>query len=322
MSPPMTVRDAPIAVDIDLKGVRALILTVEFGERGDVQDLADWVEAPNHPPGAMIAGFADFGTSPARSCSCSRSFFPCRVGVSNMSNDDEANTTPERFTSLAHLASAVGHSVINSYSAIVSNAEILRLTAKAGLPVDPIAIADMIVRTAVDASGVARRLIDYTRPVTTIGSKTVALDRLIEEIAAEYQDDDSSPVVYLAKSKPVPLIRGHAPQIRAMIGHLVRNAEEALGGAGGTITLAAELDDRGWISVEVRDTGPGMAPGVQERAVEPFFTTKNGHLGVGLSIANGIWRRHRGTMAIRTQQDDGTTVRLCVDPIEGGFHVP
>ncbi|MDB5353091.1 MAG: putative carbohydrate binding protein [Planctomycetota bacterium] len=45
VSPPMTVRDTPRLIDVDLTGARFLILATEFGERGDVQDLADWIEA-------------------------------------------------------------------------------------------------------------------------------------------------------------------------------------------------------------------------------------------------------------------------------------
>jgi hypothetical protein len=41
----MTHHDAPKAVDVDLAGAKLLILTTEFGDRGDVRDLADWVEA-------------------------------------------------------------------------------------------------------------------------------------------------------------------------------------------------------------------------------------------------------------------------------------
>ena len=44
-SAPMASGEAPKAVDVDLTGARVLILMTEFGERGDVQDLADWVEA-------------------------------------------------------------------------------------------------------------------------------------------------------------------------------------------------------------------------------------------------------------------------------------
>jgi NPCBM/NEW2 domain len=45
VSPAMSVRDTPAAIDIDLTGARVLILVTEFGERGDVRDFADWVEA-------------------------------------------------------------------------------------------------------------------------------------------------------------------------------------------------------------------------------------------------------------------------------------
>jgi hypothetical protein len=45
LSPSLTARDAPQAIDVDLSGTKYLILITEFGDRGDVRDLADWVEA-------------------------------------------------------------------------------------------------------------------------------------------------------------------------------------------------------------------------------------------------------------------------------------
>lgn len=44
-TPPLTKRDQPVAVDVDVTGARVLILATEFGESGDVEDFADWVEA-------------------------------------------------------------------------------------------------------------------------------------------------------------------------------------------------------------------------------------------------------------------------------------
>ncbi len=44
-TPAMSCRDAPLAIDVDISGAKLLILITEFGERGDVRDLADWVEA-------------------------------------------------------------------------------------------------------------------------------------------------------------------------------------------------------------------------------------------------------------------------------------
>src|SRR5690242_16770039 len=97
---------------------------------------------------------------------------------------DESPESAERLTDLGHLAAGIGHHVINAFSAIVSNAEILRLASQAKEPIDPETVADTIVKTAVEASSVARRLIDFTRPITTVGPNLVALDRLIEDVAA------------------------------------------------------------------------------------------------------------------------------------------
>src|SRR4051794_41443923 len=94
----------------------------------------------------------------------------------------------EQLSNLGHLSSGVGHHVINAFSAIVSNAELLRLKPTMPSLVDPASLAETIVRTALDASTVARRLIDYTRPVTSIDPElgsaepsSLALDRLVEE---------------------------------------------------------------------------------------------------------------------------------------------
>jgi hypothetical protein len=44
-SPPLSHRDAPQTVDVDLAGGKFLILDTDFGERGDIRDFADWAEA-------------------------------------------------------------------------------------------------------------------------------------------------------------------------------------------------------------------------------------------------------------------------------------
>ncbi len=218
-------------------------------------------------------------------------------------------------TELGHLASGVGHHVINAFSAIVSNAEILRLKLAMPDPPDPSAMADAIIRTAVEAAAVARRLIDVSRPLTGIGDDTVALDRLVEDYAAARASEGAGSIRWTAKTAPTPPIQGNADLIRAVLDNLTANAIDAAGPGELQIDLSTSIDARGWIVLDIRDNGLGMSPEVLERAVEPFFSTKAGHIGVGLSIANGIWRRHKGTLAVRSSGGDGTTIRLCIEPI-------
>lgn len=227
----------------------------------------------------------------------------------------------EKLTALGHLSGGVGHHVINAFSAIVSNAELLRLKSPSKAGADPAALAETIIQTSLEAATVARRLIDFTRPLTTIESRdsagrtvALALDRLIEDVVAVERSRGRPGITWSAELQPVPPIVGHETQLRAMIGHLIANAYEALPGEEGTIAISTSTDVRGWVVLELRDSGRGMEGEVLRQAVEPFFSTKPSHLGVGLSIANGIWRRHRGTLSIRSQPGEGTAVRLCVMP--------
>jgi two-component system, NtrC family, sensor kinase len=215
---------------------------------------------------------------------------------------------------LGNLSSSVGHNLINGFSAIVSNAEILRLSAETYDPADAVAVADAIVRTALEASDVARRLIDFTRLYTTGATVPVDLERLGQEVVAAERARAPAGVSWAFQWGGVPPIQGRVDHLRVMLHHLLANAREALPEAGGTITLSTTRDPRGWVVLEVGDTGVGMTPEVLARASEPFFTTKPDRFGVGLTVANGIWRRHRGTFTIRSQEGQGTQVRLGVEP--------
>ncbi len=237
--------------------------------------------------------------------------------------DKTVDEITERLNNLGHLSAGVGHHVINAFSAIVSNAELLRLKPTAPNLVDPAALAETIVRTALEAATVARRLIDFTRPVTSIEMDRsdeelgLSLNQLVEELVSEEQRLVSRDIDWVTELSSIPPIRGHRDQLRSMLRHLLRNSYEALPGGRGTMKLSTSTDSRGWVVLEIRDSGQGMASETMARAVEPFFSTKPGHLGVGLSIANGIWRRHRGTLSIRSHAEDGTVVRLCVEPYQG-----
>jgi signal transduction histidine kinase len=239
--------------------------------------------------------------------------------------DAETPEALERLINIGHLSSGVGHHVINAFSAIVSNAELLRLSPPPTSSfADPAQLAETIIKTALEAATVARRLIDYSRPVTSIEPDraafqphTLALDRLVADTIAAEQAAARPGICWETDLGPTLPIYGHAVQLRSMLEHLLTNAYEALPRSGGTIRVVTATDHRGWNVLEVHDSGLGMEPSTLERAVEPFFSTKPGHLGVGLSIANGIWRRHRGTLSIKSQVGEGTLLRLCVEPVRG-----
>jgi two-component system, NtrC family, sensor kinase len=236
----------------------------------------------------------------------------------------EAKSVAEvgRLGELGYLSSAVGHQVINAFSAIVSNAELIRSRAGAGMESAELdAMASAIVEAALDASHVARRLIDRARSATAVqdnraGSEPqmVDLNRLIAEVVAADRRGADPGIEYLLNLNPIPLIPGNAVQLRLMLSHILQNSREAMPHGTGAVVLSTSTDRQHWVSVTIRDSGSGMGPEVVRHATEPFFTTKPERWGVGLTIAHGIWRRHHGTLAMESHPGLGTTIRLSIGP--------
>lgn len=76
------------------------------------------------------------------------------------------------------------------------------------------------------------------------------------------------------------------------------------------ITIESMLDERGQISIVVRDNGPGISSDLKDKIFTPFFTTKKDGSGIGLSLSRQIMRLHRGSISIHSEPDEETRVAL------------
>jgi signal transduction histidine kinase len=221
-----------------------------------------------------------------------------------------------------HLTSSVGHHVINAFSTIVSQGEILRsLTAAGGSSAEVIERIETIIRISLEASLMTRRLIEYSHDLTSIEAELpgnlvadVRLDQLAAEFVNAARDELGPSVTWVLQLNATPPFRGQPSTLQTMLKLLIANAVEALPDQTGTITITSFLGPRNWPVLEIRDQGCGMTPEVMEHALEPFFSTKPGHLGIGLTLARGIWRRHRGTLTLESKAGEGTTIRLSAAP--------
>jgi CheY-like chemotaxis protein len=103
--------------------------------------------------------------------------------------------------------------------------------------------------------------------------------------------------------------KGDAAELREVLTNLVFNAVDALPD-GGTITVTTFRKDE-QVSLMVGDDGEGMTEDVRRRCLEPFFTTKGlDGSGMGLAMAYGTIRRHKGTLEITSALGRGTTVSI------------
>jgi signal transduction histidine kinase len=113
-----------------------------------------------------------------------------------------------------------------------------------------------------------------------------------------------------------PIVDIDRDQITQVILNLVNNAFDAMGDEEGQLIVTL-LDKEDKVTIEVRDTGPGIPDDIVKKVFEPFFTTKSigKGTGLGLSITYGIVKMHNGDISLKTNCDPakgptGTTFRV------------
>jgi len=108
-----------------------------------------------------------------------------------------------------------------------------------------------------------------------------------------------------------------AEQLQQVLFNLLINAREALQGTAGRIVISAVQTPDNRVSIAVRDTGKGIAPELQQRIFEPFFTSKdsNGNgrrcgVGLGLAVCRDIVQENRGRIWVESEVGVGTTFTI------------
>jgi signal transduction histidine kinase len=240
----------------------------------------------------------------------------------------------ERMASLGQVAAGVGHEINNPLAFVLMNVTLVRdelrdvLSAQAANP----SSAKAGVATA-DIRQLAGRLDESLIGLERIRGIVQNLQRLSkkpdpkrEPLHLESILDES---ITLARShlyrarltkryQEVPLVLGSAGAVGQVFLNLLINAAQALpdGDAkAGEISVAIGFDGAD-VSVEIADTGRGIAPELLPRIFDPFFTTKAGEqgTGLGLAICKRIVTDHGGTLTVESEIGRGTVCRISLKP--------
>lgn len=142
-----------------------------------------------------------------------------------------------------------------------------------------------------------------------IGSRTLLrIDELTTEVAQicdPIARGKGVELLALAEAGEAKVWVSRADLVGALT-NLIDNAIGAVGtlGVGGIVALDAEVDAAS-VTFCICDNGPGIAPELQKRLFEPFFTTRAQGTGLGLAIARGVARAHGGDLELRPGRDHG-----------------
>ncbi|HEX6738835.1 MAG TPA: ATP-binding protein, partial [Vicinamibacteria bacterium] len=108
----------------------------------------------------------------------------------------------------------------------------------------------------------------------------------------------------------LPSITGDRVQLQQVILNLLRNASEAMAAVDDRprqLVVRTEREDEDGVRMTVRDAGVGLDRAHAEKLFDPFYTTKNGGMGIGLSVSRSIVERHHGRLWAEPNQGPGAT---------------
>lgn len=116
----------------------------------------------------------------------------------------------------------------------------------------------------------------------------------------------------------LPRVRGDRVQLQQVVLNLIMNAMEAMRSTPGPakeIWLRSRREDPAGIRIIVEDSGVGLSPEITEKIFQPFFTTKEQGIGLGLSISHSIVESHAGRLWATAGVSGGAVFQFTI-PIE------
>lgn len=215
----------------------------------------------------------------------------------------------DRLTSLGELAASVMHEIRNPLASIKGAVEIMEQEIATTSPRHEFAL---IARAEIDRLD---RLVDgflkFARPAKPVAAPT-DIDRLVRSVARLLERRAAGRGVTIeVVSKPSnAVVMVDAEQITQVLLNLLLNAIDAMPD-GGVVSIRTTSTADQAVSIEVTDEGPGIDPALVGRVFDPFVTTKEKGLGLGLSIAYRIVSEHGGSLVVRNGEL-GTVFRLTI----------
>jgi nitrogen fixation negative regulator NifL len=229
-----------------------------------------------------------------------------------------------RLSGIGEVAASIAHELRTPLSSIRLIAEKLRLQHSLGQPIDMDKLNN-IPRVVDRCNKIIDHIRSYSRRETVHTFQNINLNQVIHSalLLVERNLMHRQITLHQELAESLPEIQGNAMQLEQVLINLINNARDAMEEAPvRELTLRTYEEDQK-VCVEVKDTGGGISPEVQEYIYNAFYTTKEEGKGTGLgmSISKGIVHDHNGEISFDSHPNQGTCFQLCF-PTSGSAASP
>lgn len=217
----------------------------------------------------------------------------------------------EKMAALGELSTSIAHEIRNPLVSIGGFARRLDRT----LPDDASEkrYTRTIVREVERVEKILSHILTYTHE-EAIGIKELDLREVMEESLSMVSEGLRNGRIQLIKtfSEKIPTVKGDYYQLKQAFFNLANNAYESMKDGGKLSIRIHSLLKNGasFVGVEVEDTGGGIDPEALHHIFNPFYTTKDNRLGLGLPIIHKIVTSHQGQIEVNNHPGRGVAFIL------------
>jgi len=167
----------------------------------------------------------------------------------------------------------------------------------------------MVNEEVVRLSREVKRMLDFYRP-GNLQRQRLDANQLVSQILGAWEPRFKAARIDLQieLASELPLILAVGTQIQQAIANLLENAVEAMPDGGQLVIRTGRVDNH--VIIDVEDNGPGIPEAVGQQVFEPFMSTKDERVGLGLTISYGIVAAHRGSLELVRRRISGAHLRI------------
>ena len=230
---------------------------------------------------------------------------------------------------IGRLAGGIAHDFNNILAAILGNAELARLD-HGEKNADLRAMLDSILSAGERARDLIVQILTYSRQRRTDPLPLDIAPALHESLKLLRSGTPATVEFVTDIPDSLPFVLADATEIQRILMNLGTNAVQAMGAAGGRVTISArevfggdssrpEIPHGRSVCLRVEDNGAGMDDQTVQRIFDPFFTTKEHGKGTGLGLAvvKGIIESLNGVIFVDSKPNAGTTFRAFFPIVSG-----